>query len=397
MKRRITLLIAVLTVFFIVFTLVSCGKTDDTSTESAVNGSGQSADKETAGGTESESGAESGKPVETKWEVMSDTAWDDSDTGRIAAHKHPNMYTDVPDDSEAAYYICVFGDRGLYREPGEVNFSDMKFYPDGELTLEVALAALHRLEMGADNADNDKTAISELSRFSDVDAKAWYACHVAWAVQNGIVDGDGDTIGVGESVTYEELATLIGRYAEKFEKKLKKSSSPAEAFADTDSISEEARDYAEYLRLSGIVRGDERKMFNPSAAVTRADAAKIFVKLDESLCYTAEELFGSAEIGRIELVRQRDGGLSPIEVKITDEAEVEAVEKLLREAKVTYTCSEGAFAGVGTYIKIIGKDNKLLHTYLLRPDGVAVYGVRYYELGEDYLKSLTDKFTETNT
>jgi hypothetical protein len=328
---------------------------------------------------------------------MSDTVWDNSDEDRIDSHRHPNMYKDVPDDSEDAYYICVFGDRGLYREPGEVDLSNVKFYPDGELTLEVALATLHRLEMGADNADNDKTAISELSRFSDVDAKAWYACHVAWAVQNGIVDGDGDTLGVGEAVTYEELATLIGRYAEKFEKKLKKALNPPEVYADTDRISDEAKGYAEYLRLAGIVRGDVRKMFNPDIPVRRVEAAKIFVKLDEALCYTAEELFGSEEIGRIELVRQRDGGLTPIEVEITDEAEVEAVEKLLREAKVTYTCSEGAFAGVGTYIKIIGKDNKLLHTYLLRPDGVAVYGVRYYELGEDYLKSLTDKFTETNT
>ena len=397
MKRKILLPISILILALIIFSFASCSKTESgDASDIAENSGGETVGENTVENTDTENTPDIPPEIE-EWEVMSNTVWDDSDTDRIAAHKHPNMYTDVPDDSEAAYYICVFGDRGLYREQGEVNFSDMKFYPDGELTLEVALAALHRMEMGADNADNDKTALAELSRFDDVDTKAWYACHAAWAAQNGIVDGDGDTIGVGESVTYEELAALIGRYAENFEKKLKKSSSPAEAFADTDSISEDAKDYAEYLRLAGIIRGDERKMFNPSAAVTRADAAKIFVKLDEALCYTAEELFGSAEIGRIELVRQRDGGLSPIEVEITDEAEVKAVEKLLREAKVTYTCTEGAFDGGGTYIKIIGKDNKLLHSYLLGTDGVAVYGVRYYELGEGYLKSLIDKFTETNT
>lgn len=395
MKRKITLLLTLLSLLVVVFALVSCGDAADTSSESTVvNNSGETSEKETFGETE---GAPDLPPENAKWEVMSDTVWDNSDEDRIDAHKHPNLYIDVADDSEDAYYICVFGDRGLYREQGEVDLSNVKFYPDGELTLEVALAALHRLEMGADNADNDKTAISELSPFSDVDAKAWYACHVAWAVQNGIVDGDGDTLGVGEAVTYEELATLIGRYAEKFEKKLKKALIPPEVYADTDRISDEAKDYAEYLRLAGIVRGDVRKMFNPDIPVRRVEAAKIFVKLDEALCYTAEELFGNEEIGRIELVRQRDGGQSPVTIDIRDEAEVEAVEKLLRESKVTYTCTEDAFNGVGTYIKIIGKDNKLLHTYLLSPDGVAVYGVRYYELGEDYLKSLTDKFTETNT
>ncbi len=399
MKRKITLILALMTVLLLVFALVSCGESSESvDSTAAADNTVETEGKETVGdGEVKPESVPSTTPENVKWEVMSDTVWDDSDEDRIDGHRHPNLYTDVPDDSEAAYYICVFGDRGLYREQGEVDFSDMKFYPDGELTLEVALAALHRLEMGADNADNDKTAISELSRFSDVDAKAWYACHVAWAVQNGIVDGDGDTLGVGEAVTYEELATLIGRYAEKFEKKLKKALIPPEVFADTDRISEDVKEYVEYLRLAGVVRGDVRKMFNPSASVRRGDAAKIFVKLDEAFDYTAEELFGSEKIGYIKLIRQRDGGQSPTQIDIRDEAEVEAVEKLLREAKVTYTCSEDAFNGGGTYIEIIGKDNKLLHTYLLRSDGVAVYGVRYYELGEDYLKSITDKLTETNT
>lgn len=393
---------AILTALLLAFTLASCAEKDE-----ALKGTENAGASESASQTETVNDSEEGSDdlqgdgqdsdsESVKWEILSDTVWDDSDADRIAAHRHPNMYTDVADKSDAAYYICVFGDRGLYRETGEVDYANMKFDPDGKLTIEVALAALHRMEMGADNADSDEDALSEIDRYSDVDPEAWYACHVAWAVDCGIVEAEGDTFGVGEEVTNEALSVLIGRYAEIFQKKLKRVMSPAEVFADTDMISEEAKDYAENLRLAGVFRGDVRRMFNPSSSVTRAEAARIFVKLDEALDYTSADIFGSEEIGCIELVMQRDGGRSPITVRITDEEEVKAAEKLLREAEVTYTCSEGAFSGVGTYIKMIGKDNKLICTYLLRADGVAEYGKRYYELGEDYLKSITDRLREVN-
>ena len=54
----------------------------------------------------------------------------------------------------------------------------------------------------------------ESNAFSDVTANSWYSGYVGWAVENGIVQGDGQGHFLPDSnVTVEHMELMITRYA----------------------------------------------------------------------------------------------------------------------------------------------------------------------------------------
>ena len=82
-----------------------------------------------------------------------------------------------------------------------------EFAPHMTMTRGMFVTVLGRL------ADINEGAYSG-SRFTDVQAGAWYAPGVAWASQNGIVQGYGDgTFGVNDDLTVEQAVVILERYA----------------------------------------------------------------------------------------------------------------------------------------------------------------------------------------
>ena len=120
--------------------------------------------------------------------------------------------------------------------------------------------------------------------FRDVEAGSWYAPYVEWGAKNGIVTGMGDGVfAPANSVTREQMAALIARYASAYGIDLPRAAGAPRAFADVSAISGWAADSVELMRRTGLITGDEMGRFNPQKGATRAEAATVFRRLDATL------------------------------------------------------------------------------------------------------------------
>ena len=92
-------------------------------------------------------------------------------------------------------------------EEGVMNgTSDSTFEPMTATTRAMIITMIWRME-GSPQADASVT-------FKDVQDGQWYTDAIKWAASNGIVTGyDSDTFGTNDSVTREQLATILYRSA----------------------------------------------------------------------------------------------------------------------------------------------------------------------------------------
>jgi len=111
--------------------------------------------------------------------------------------------------------------------------------------------------------------------FADVIASEWYANFVAIAYNSGIVNGvDANNFGVGQSLTREQLCTMVYRAIKATGTELKMVNSSA-AFADSAEISDWAKEAVDYLYRAGVVNGVGANKFDPQGTTTRAMGAKV--------------------------------------------------------------------------------------------------------------------------
>lgn len=113
-------------------------------------------------------------------------------------------------------------------------------------------------------------AVTASQTFTDVAAGAYYADAVAWASGSGIVSGYGDGIfGSNDPVSRAQIAVMLWRYA----------GSPASAsgsdFADESSIPSYAAAAVDWAQSGGIVNGKTGNVFDPNGSATRAEVATI--------------------------------------------------------------------------------------------------------------------------
>ncbi len=140
------------------------------------------------------------------------------------------------------------------------------FDPNGILTREQFVKIL----VGA----LDITATGDVP-FEDVVASEWYADFVAIAYNSGIVNGTSETtFGVGESLTREQLCTMVYRAIKALGIELKMVNSSAN-FADSAEISDWAKEAVDYLYRAGVVNGVGGNRFDPQGTTTRAMGAKV--------------------------------------------------------------------------------------------------------------------------
>ena len=110
-------------------------------------------------------------------------------------------FSDVRQNSPYYDAVKYVYDAGLMEGTGETTFS-----PDSTVTRAQAVTVLARLA-GAQAAES--------SAFSDVTAGSWYSGYVGWAVENGIVQGDGQGHFLPDSaVTGEHMELMLTRYAQ---------------------------------------------------------------------------------------------------------------------------------------------------------------------------------------
>ena len=155
------------------------------------------------------------------------------------------------------------------------------FEPSTNLTRAMTVQILSQI------AEADLTAYTE-TRFSDVPAGKWYAAAVAWADENGVANGTGELFQPSDSVTREQLALMIFKFAAKYEivNRFPTTYENADGFADTDRIHGWAKEGVDWAVKYGMISGTGNNMLDPRGTATRAQAAQIFYNLDSLRVYS---------------------------------------------------------------------------------------------------------------
>ncbi len=121
----------------------------------------------------------------------------------------------------------------------------------------------------------DLTDTSLTCEFSDVAANAWYTPYIASAKHHGIVNGiSEERFGVGAPITRQDMCKILYGMLVKMEL-TGKTGEDALTFHDAASIAPYATEAVSALVELGIINGDDKGNFNPTANATRQEAAKL--------------------------------------------------------------------------------------------------------------------------
>lgn len=147
------------------------------------------------------------------------------------------------------------------------------FGPDESLTRCQFISILGRY---AGIEDSSAEAPGE-STFGDVPTSMYYASHVAWGVEQGIIKGMTKTeFSPNEKITREQMATMMYRYA------LYKGYDVSEvgeldSFADGDKVNDFAKDAIKWCIGTGIITGKDG-LIAPQDHTNRAECATIIMR-----------------------------------------------------------------------------------------------------------------------
>ena len=147
---------------------------------------------------------------------------------------------------------------------------DNRFAPNSETTRAQLVTILYRLA-GQPEPGGD-------SGFSDVAAGTWYTDAVAWAAENGIVNGVSETeFAPGEDITREQLAAILYRYAacQGYDVSQRADLS---GFGDASSISGYAQEALSWAHAQGLVLGFEDGSLRPQGNANRAQIAAVLMR-----------------------------------------------------------------------------------------------------------------------
>lgn len=116
----------------------------------------------------------------------------------------------------------------------------------------------------------------------DVVSGSWYEKAVAWAYAGGLVTGVSETeFAPEDTITREQMAAILYRYA-KF-KGMDVSVRGETSYTDKDAISDYAADAVIWAATKAVMSGNADGSFAPADNATRAEAAAVFMRIQEIL------------------------------------------------------------------------------------------------------------------
>ena len=180
-------------------------------------------------------------------------------------------FTDIREDDWFYADIAYVYESGLMTGTSTTEFS-----PDATTTRGMVVTILYRLD--------GSPAVGSSCPFNDIASDAYYKDAAAWAVANGIADGYGNALfGPNDSITREQLATLLYRYAKY--KGLDVSvddETNVLGYNDAQSISEYAFPAMQWLCGKGILQGINGSLM-PAETATRAQIAALLHRFCETV------------------------------------------------------------------------------------------------------------------
>ncbi len=146
--------------------------------------------------------------------------------------------------------------------------SDMLFNPSGSLTRGQLITILYRVA--------GEPAVEAPADFSDVPAGKYFSNAVAWAAENGIVNGYNDgSFKPDNKITREQIATILYRYAGN-----PKVDGPLD-YPDAEKIGNYAKDAMTWAVSEGLITGIKSNgvtTLAPKNTATRAQIATIIMR-----------------------------------------------------------------------------------------------------------------------
>ena len=127
---------------------------------------------------------------------------------------------------------------------------------------------------------NGKTLVY-VCNFGDLGGSSVSYCngYAQWAYLNNIVSGTSDTsFGAANAISRQDICVILYNYLKNY--RGMNLSTSSRSFGDSGKISSYATAAVNAMANIGVVTGDEKGNFNPTAAATRAEVATIFMNLD---------------------------------------------------------------------------------------------------------------------
>ena len=180
-------------------------------------------------------------------------------------------FNDVPENAWYASSVDYAVEKNLFSGTSATTFD-----PSGTMTRGMFVTVLSRQAQA-------KTDEAKPAEFTDVKDDSWYAKAIDWAFEKEYVNGTGDkTFSPDASITREQMASILSKYLTKTEAKID-TSVEAKEFADAANTSAWAKDGVNYMQTTGLMAGDTNGNFMPKKTLSRAEAAAVFMRLDQKL------------------------------------------------------------------------------------------------------------------
>ena len=184
----------------------------------------------------------------------------------------PSGYFDVKPGSWYEQPVQYATEHGLMNGTGTNTFE-----PESTMTRAMLVTVLWRYAGAPKPGANP---------FTDVPNGKWYTDAVAWAAENGVVNGVGDgKFEPDGSVTREQMATILYRYAQKVGIDTSKHTELS-AFPDASRVSAYARAPMQWIVAEGVIGGSRENgqdWLNPQCNATRAEVATILMRFIENV------------------------------------------------------------------------------------------------------------------
>ncbi|HHX51392.1 MAG TPA: S-layer homology domain-containing protein [Clostridia bacterium] len=186
----------------------------------------------------------------------------------VVAEEVPVMglpFKDVHENNWFYNSIKYAYEKGLMQGTGPSTFS-----PAWDTSRAMIVTILHRLE---------KTPSGLGKIFTDVAEGTWYTEAVAWGAENHIVEGyGGNLFGPDDSITREQMAAILYRYARYAGYDVSQSSALT-GFLDAHTTGGWALEAMEWAVGSGLIQGKDGNILDPAGPATRAEVATILQRL----------------------------------------------------------------------------------------------------------------------
>lgn len=163
-------------------------------------------------------------------------------------------------------------DQGLFN-----GITTEKFAPNTTMDRSMLATVLHRME-GTPAQEYQGT-------FRDVKAGQWYTPGVEWAAAQKIVNGTGDgtTFSPAVSITREQIAAMLFRYAGEYLGLDVTLRGDLTAYSDHEKVSGWAEEAMAWAVGSGIISGADGGTLMPGKSATRAEVATMLQRFQNNL------------------------------------------------------------------------------------------------------------------